>query len=78
LKARQAVYDAIGCKVLDAKLLNDQHPCGQSFEAPAGLFYERRVPGYLTYDLSKAKALVKQLGGSASTSSRSTRRWPSS
>ena len=31
--------------------------------APGGLFYEPNVPGYPSYDLAKAKALVKQLGG---------------
>lgn len=63
LKARQAVYDAIDCPLLDKKLFADTTPCGQSFEAPAGLFYEKKVPGYLTYDPVKARALVKQLGG---------------
>lgn len=63
LKARQAVYDAIDCPLLDKKLYGGQEPCGESFEAPAGLFYEKRVPGYLTYDPAMARQLVKQLGG---------------
>ena len=33
-------------------------PCG-----PGSLYYEKTVPGYRTYDLAKAKALVKKLGG---------------
>jgi peptide/nickel transport system substrate-binding protein len=63
IKARLAVYYAINCQLLDKKLFNNQNPCGQSFSAPAGLFYEKSVPGYPTYNLNKAKALVKQLGG---------------
>jgi peptide/nickel transport system substrate-binding protein len=30
---------------------------------PGGLYYQTNVPGYRTYDLKKAKALVKQIGG---------------
>ena len=63
LKARQAIYYATNCKVLDAKLFGDQTPCGDSFTAPAGLFYEKKVPGYLNYNLAKAKKLVKAVGG---------------
>ena len=63
LQARQAVYYAIDCQLLDQKLFGDIVPCGQSFEAPGGLFYEKKVPGYLTYNPAKAKSLVKQLGG---------------
>ena len=63
LKARQAIYYAINCKLIDAKLFDNQQPCGDSFEAPAGLFYEKNVPGYLGYDPAKAAAIVKQLGG---------------
>ncbi len=63
LKARQAIYYAINCQLIDQKLFQNQNPCGQSFEAPAGLFYEKTVPGYLGYDPSKAAAIVKQLGG---------------
>jgi peptide/nickel transport system substrate-binding protein len=35
----------------------------QSLEGPGGLFYEQKVPGYLTYNLAKAKAAVKAVGG---------------
>ena len=63
LKARQAIYEATDCPLLDLKLFHDQEPCGQSFTAPGGLFFEQRVPGYLTYNLKGARALVKQLGG---------------
>lgn len=63
LKARQAIYYATNAALLDSSLFHDTYPVGQSFTAPAGLFYEQNVPGYITYDLNKAKALVQQLGG---------------
>ena len=61
--AREAIYYATNGALLDKSLFQDTYPVGQSFTAPAGLFYEQAVPGYLNYDLAKAKALVKQLGG---------------
>ena len=63
IKARQAIYYATNAAQIDAKLFNNTYPVTQSFTAAAGLFYEPVVPGYLGYDLAKAKALVKQLGG---------------
>lgn len=61
--ARQAIYYATDTPLLDQKLFGDAYPVTQSFTAPAGLFYEPKVPGYITYNLSKAKALVQQVGG---------------
>jgi peptide/nickel transport system substrate-binding protein len=61
--AREAIYYATDAALLDKSLFQDTYPPGESFTAPAGLFYEQTVPGYITYDLAKAKALVKQLGG---------------
>jgi peptide/nickel transport system substrate-binding protein len=63
LMARQAIYYATDAALLDKSLFNDTYPVGESFEAPAGLFFEQNVPGYIAYDLAKAKALVTQLGG---------------
>jgi peptide/nickel transport system substrate-binding protein len=63
IKAREAIYYATNGALLDKSLFNDTYPVGESFTAPAGLFYEKTVPGYITYDLNKAKALVKSLGG---------------
>ena len=63
IKAREAVYYATDAALLDKSLFSDTYPVGESFTAPAGLFYEKTVPGYITYDLAKAKALVKSLGG---------------
>jgi peptide/nickel transport system substrate-binding protein len=61
--AREAIYYATDAALLDKSLFQDTYPPGESFTAPAGLFYEQTVPGYIGYDLAKAKALVKQLGG---------------
>ena len=63
LVAREAVYYATNASLLDRKIFNDAEPVTESFTSPGGLFYEPKVPGYRTYDLAKAKALVKQLGG---------------
>jgi peptide/nickel transport system substrate-binding protein len=63
IKARQAIYYATDAKTIDQKLFGDVYPVVQSFTAPAGLFYSANVPGYPSYDLAKAKALVKSLGG---------------
>jgi peptide/nickel transport system substrate-binding protein len=61
--AREAIYYATDTPLLDSKLFGDAYPVTQSFTAAAGLFYEPKVPGYITYNLAKAKALVKQVGG---------------
>jgi peptide/nickel transport system substrate-binding protein len=63
LKAREALYYATNTKQIVAKLFNNKYPLTQSFTSPGGLFYEQKVPGYLPFNLKKAKALVKQLGG---------------
>jgi peptide/nickel transport system substrate-binding protein len=62
-QARLAIYDATNASLLDQKLFDNAEPVGQSFTAPGGLFYTKTVPGYPAYDLAKAKAIVKQLGG---------------
>lgn len=63
IKAREAIYYATNTALLDKSLFNDTYPVGQSFTAPAGLFYEKSVPGYITYNLAKAKQLVQEVGG---------------
>jgi peptide/nickel transport system substrate-binding protein len=60
--AREAVYYATDAAVLNQKLFGSSE-VSEGFTAPGGLFYEATVPGYRSYDLAKAKALVKQLGG---------------
>jgi peptide/nickel transport system substrate-binding protein len=63
IKAREAIYYATNAAQIDAKLFNDTYPVTESFTAKAGLFYEPVVPGYIGYNLAKAKALVQQVGG---------------
>jgi peptide/nickel transport system substrate-binding protein len=61
--ARLAIYYATDTALIDQKLFGNQFQVVQGFTAPGGLFYYPNVPGYPTYDLNKAKQLVKQLGG---------------
>ncbi|MCL2393763.1 MAG: ABC transporter substrate-binding protein [Acidimicrobiaceae bacterium] len=63
LKAREAIYYATDSAAL-LKVIGDNY--GTVAEAPTGSgdrFFEKTVPGYRTYNLAKAKALVQQLGG---------------
>jgi peptide/nickel transport system substrate-binding protein len=63
IKAREAIYYATDWAAIDKGIFNNEYPVSQSFTAPGGLFYHKEVPGYRTYDLAKAKQLVKELGG---------------
>jgi peptide/nickel transport system substrate-binding protein len=63
IKARQAIYYATDSNIIDQKLFGNQFQVVQGFTAPGGLFYNATVPGYPSYDLAKAKSLVKSLGG---------------
>jgi peptide/nickel transport system substrate-binding protein len=63
MNARLAIYYATDAAVIDQKLFGNQFQVVQGFTAPGGLFYYPVVPGYPTYDLAKAKQLVKSLGG---------------
>ncbi len=63
VNARLAIYYATDTALIDQKLFGNQFQVVQGFTAPGGLFYYPNVPGYPTYDLAKAKSLVKQLGG---------------
>jgi peptide/nickel transport system substrate-binding protein len=60
---REAVYYATDAAAINKSLVYGLGTLTESLTAPGGDFYEPKVPGYRTYDLSKAKALVKQLGG---------------
>ena len=60
VKARQAIYYATDAAIIDQKLFGNQFQVVQGFTAPGGLFYYPNVPGYPTYDLAKAKSLVKE------------------
>jgi peptide/nickel transport system substrate-binding protein len=62
-KARQAIYYATDSEAIRSKLFQNRYPNTQGFTGPGGLFFQADVPGYRTYDLAKAKALVKEIGG---------------
>ncbi|GAB2997994.1 ABC transporter substrate-binding protein [Amycolatopsis acidiphila] len=62
-KAREAIYYATNVDAIRKGLFKDWYPAAQTFTGPGGLFYHEIVPGYRTYDLAKAKALVAELGG---------------
>lgn len=61
--AREAIYYATDPKPIDRALDSNRGIPAESPTIPGGLYYEAKVPGYRTYNLAKAKAIVKQLGG---------------
>jgi len=61
--ARQAIYAATDIKPILAHIFGNQYPIAQGFTGPGGICNQPTVPGYPGYDLARAKALVKQLGG---------------
>jgi peptide/nickel transport system substrate-binding protein len=62
-KARQAIYYASDSEAIRSHIFNNMYVNTQGFTGPGGLFFEPTVPGYRTYNLDKAKQLVKELGG---------------
>jgi peptide/nickel transport system substrate-binding protein len=62
-KARQAIYYASNSEAIRSHIFNNMYVNTQGFTGPGGLFFEPTTPGYRTYNLDKAKALVKELGG---------------
>jgi peptide/nickel transport system substrate-binding protein len=63
IQAREALYYATDAAAIDKHLFNNRYPLTETPTGPGGLFYGPKVPGYRTYDLAKAKAIVKRLGG---------------
>jgi len=63
IRAREAIYYATNVAEINRAIFQGQFQPTQSFTGPGGLFYMPKVKGYPGYDLAKAKALVKQLGG---------------
>jgi peptide/nickel transport system substrate-binding protein len=63
LKAREAMYYATNPGPINKALYGGLATPTQSLRSPGELFFEPKVPGYRTYNLAKAKALVQQLGG---------------
>jgi peptide/nickel transport system substrate-binding protein len=61
--AREAIYYATDAAPISKSLAADLGSVSENMTVPGGLYYEQNVPGYRGYDLAKAKALVKQLGG---------------
>ncbi|MCL2395085.1 MAG: ABC transporter substrate-binding protein [Acidimicrobiaceae bacterium] len=61
--AREAIYYATDPAPLNRAIQGGLATPSESPSIKNGLYYEAKVPGYRTYDLAKAKALVKQLGG---------------
>jgi ABC-type transport system substrate-binding protein len=61
--AREAVYYALNPEQLNKVAAAGEGVVGQSGDGPASLFPIPKVPGYRTFNLAKAKALVQQLGG---------------
>lgn len=62
-KARLALLYATDAPLLVKSLYAGLYNVTEGPTAPGEPFYETTVPGYPTYNLAKAKALVKQLGG---------------
>lgn len=63
IRARKAIYYATDFQAIADGIFDGAYPVSESFTAPGGLFHHAKVPGYLHYDLDKAKQLVQELGG---------------
>lgn len=61
--AREAIYYATNAAPISKSIAAGLGTVAENPTVPGGLYYEQTVPGYRGYDLAKAKALVKQLGG---------------
>jgi ABC-type transport system substrate-binding protein len=61
--AREAVTYATNSKALVDALYGGLYTPVEGLTSPSMLFYEKKVPGYDSYNLTKAEALVQQLGG---------------
>lgn len=61
--AREAIYYATDSASIDKHLFGNRYSLTESPTGPGGLFYQPKVPGYRSYNLKKAKALVQRLGG---------------
>jgi peptide/nickel transport system substrate-binding protein len=61
--AREAIAYATNVKSIDKNLYDNFYKQTESPSAPAETFYEATVPGYRSYNLAKAQALVRQIGG---------------
>lgn len=63
ITAREAIYYATNPESINQAIAGGVGVISQSLSSPGSLFEELKVPGYRTYDLTKAKALVQAAGG---------------
>lgn len=63
IEARRAIYYATDAGPIMKAQFGTTKYADQGLEGPGGRFYEPKVPGYPTYNLAKAKAAVKAVGG---------------
>jgi peptide/nickel transport system substrate-binding protein len=61
--AREAIYYATNPQAIARGITAGRGVITQSLSAPGAFYQESKVPGYRTYDLARAKELVRQLGG---------------
>jgi peptide/nickel transport system substrate-binding protein len=61
--AREALYYATDAQAINQSLYGGTATVEQTVAGPGELFAQRTISGYRTYDLEKAQALVKRLGG---------------
>lgn len=61
--AREALYYALDPAAINKHIEGGLDTISQSPTGPGGLFWTPRVPNYRTYNPTKAKSVVKQLGG---------------
>ncbi|MGH9044333.1 MAG: ABC transporter substrate-binding protein [Acidimicrobiales bacterium] len=64
IAAREAIAYATNPEAINKALYASTATLTESPLGPGSPFWEQKVPGYRAYNLKKAKALVKQLGGS--------------
>jgi peptide/nickel transport system substrate-binding protein len=60
-RVREAIYYATNVDAIRQGLFKGEYPASQTFTAPGGLFHHETIPGYRTYDLERAKALVAEI-----------------
>jgi peptide/nickel transport system substrate-binding protein len=63
IKAREAIYYATDPAPISKGITDGRGTVTETGTEPGGLIFIPKVNGFRTYDLAKAKALVKQLGG---------------
>lgn len=62
-RAREAIYYATDVDAIRAGLFHNWYPASQTFTGPGSVFHLPTVDGYRTYDLERARELIRELGG---------------